>query len=216
MAVPLGLEGVILDVFSLFFLGCVVGLSGAIIPGPLLAFTVYDTSKKGKMTGHSIIFGHALWESMIILIILLGFGGIITQNKLLIYIIGGIALALMGASMIRSKGDGIKMENSRVSSSLVGGVFYTAFNPTQPPWWATGGLAILLTGIETMGIIGVVIVTAGHWFSDFAYYIFVSFIVHRQKRYINPHQKEISVILGVFMALLGAYFLVEGLQQLIL
>ena len=211
-----GLEGIILDVLSLFFLGTIVGLSGAIIPGPLLAFTVYDTSKKGKMTGHNIIFGHVLWESVIILIILLGFGGIITKNRLLIYIIGGIALLLMGVSMTKSKGDGIKMENSRVSSSLVGGVFYTAFNPTQLPWWATGGLAILLTGIDTMGMMGVIIVTVGHWFSDFAYYIFVSFIVNRQNRYINPHQREISIILGAFMVLIGIYFLIQVLQQLML
>jgi len=107
------------------------------------------------------------------------------------------------------------METSRVSSSLVGGIFYTAFNPTQPPWWATAGLALLVRGSETMGITGVAIVTIGHWLSDFAYYVFVSFVVHRHERYVNPRQKEISIVLGIFMALLGVYFLVQGLQRLI-
>lgn len=206
----------ILEFLTLLSLGVVVGLSGAVIPGPLFAFTVFDTSRKRAITGHRIILGHAVWESVIILIILLGFGGVITHNTLVIYIVGGVALAFMGVSMIRSKGREISMENSRVNSSFVGGIFYTAFNPTQPLWWATAGLALLLTGLEIMGIMGVFIVTAGHWLSDLAYYSFVSFMVHRHERYINPHQKTISIVLGVFMALLGAYFLIQSIQQLVL
>jgi len=205
----------VFEVLALLFLGFIAGFSGAVIPGPLLAFTVFDTSKKRKITGHTIILGHALWESVIVVIILVGFGEIIANNELVIYVIGGVALALMGISMIRSKSGEMKMETSRVSSSLVGGIFYTAFNPTQPPWWATAGLALLVRGIETMGITGVAIVTMGHWLSDFAYYVFVSFVVHRHERYINPRQKEISIVLGIFMASLGVYFLVQGLQRLI-
>jgi len=206
----------VFEVLALLFLGFIAGLSGAVIPGPLLAFTVFDTSKKRKITGHTIILGHALWESVIVVIILVGFGGMIAHNELVIYVIGGVALALMGISMIRSKSGEIKMETSRVNSSLVGGVFYTAFNPTQPPWWATAGLALLVRGIETMGVVGVAIVTMGHWLSDFAYYVFVSFVVHRHEKYINPRQREISILLGIFMALLGVYFLVQGLQGVIL
>ena len=206
----------ILEFLTLLSLGVVVGLSGAVIPGPLFAFTVFDTSRKRAITGHRIILGHVIWESVIILIILLGFGGVITHNTLVIYIVGGVALAFMGISMIRSKGREISMENSRVNSSFVGGIFYTAFNPTQPLWWATAGLALLLTGLEVMGIMGVFIVTAGHWLSDLAYYSFVSFMVHRHERYINPHQETISIVLGVFTALLGAYFLIQSIQQLVL
>jgi predicted transporter len=76
-------------------------------------------------------------------------------------------------------------------------------------------LALLLTGLETMGLVGVLVVTAGHWISDFAYYSFVSFMVNRQEKHINPHQKAVSIGLGVFMALLGAYFLIQSIRQLI-
>lgn len=205
----------ILEFLTLLSLGLVVGLSGAVIPGPLFAFTVFDTSRKKAMTGHRIIFGHAVWESVIIIIILLGFGGLITQNMLAIYIIGGAALVFMGVSMVRSKGKEIRMESARVNSSFIGGIFYTAFNPTQPLWWATAGLALLLTGLEIMGLMGAIVVTAGHWLSDLAYYSFVSFMVHRHEKYINPHQKAITVVLGVFMACLGAYFLLQSIQQLV-
>jgi threonine/homoserine/homoserine lactone efflux protein len=205
----------ILDFFTLLSLGLLVGFGGAIIPGPLLAFTVFDTSRKKKVTGPRIILGHAVWESVIILIILLGFGGLITQNISIIYILGGVALAVVGTSMIRSKGKETSMEKSRVNSSFVGGIFYTAFNPTQPLWWATGGLALLLTGLEMMSVVGVLVVTAGHWLSDLAYYSFVSFAVKRNEQHIVPYQKTVAIVLGVFMILLGTYFLIQSVQQLL-
>lgn len=207
--------GMTFEILALISIGFLVGLSGAIIPGPLLAFTVFDTTRKRRITGHSIILGHALWELGIILIILGGFGGIVIENKLIVYVAGGSILILMGMGMIRGKGGEVRMRNARVNSSLVGGVFYTAFNPTQPPWWATAGLALLLKGIEVMGLVGVVVVTLGHWLSDFAYYVFISFMVHRHVSYISPRQREISIILGLFVALLGSYFLTQGLQQLV-
>ncbi len=202
----------ILEPLGLILLGFVVGFSGALIPGPLLAFTILDTSKKGRITGHTVIVGHALWEFGVILLILLGFGGLIAQYKPIIYALGGLVLILMGVGIVRGRGGELRMERSRVNSSLIGGVFYTAFNPTQPPWWATAGLALLLKGSELMGIVGIALVTLGHWLSDFTYYIFVSYVVHRHEKYINPRQNLITTLLGSFMALLGAYFLIQGLQ----
>lgn len=205
----------ILESLALVSLGLVVGLSGAVIPGPLLAFTLYDTSRKGRVTGHYVMMGHVLWEFGVILLILLGFGWIILGNTPIIYLAGGIVLTIMGINMIRSKGGEVKMDEARVNSSLGGGIFYTAFNPTQPVWWATAGLALLLKGLEVMGILGVVLVTAGHWLADFGYYGFVSFVVHRHASYVNPRQRQISIALGVFVTGLGIYFLEQGLEKLL-
>lgn len=206
----------IFESLALVSIGFVVGLSGAVIPGPLLAFTLHDTSKKGRVTGHYVMMGHVLWESGVILLILLGFGWIVLGNSLVIYLAGGFALALMGLNMIRSRANEVKMEAARVNSSLGGGIFYTAFNPTQPLWWATAGLALLLKGLEVMGIAGVVLVTAGHWLADFGYYGVVSFVMHRHASYVNPRQRQISVLLGLFLTSLGIYFLEQGLEKLIL
>mgnify|MGYP001042415720 CR=1 FL=1 len=199
------------EILALISIGFMVGLSGAVIPGPLLAFTVFDTSKKRRVTGHLVIVGHALWEAVVIVIILLGFGGVVMQNKLVVYVVGGFVLILMGVAMLASRRREVGARSFRVNSSLLGGVFYTAFNPTQPPWWATAGLALLLRGIELMGVIGIILVTLGHWLSDFAYYIFVSFMVHRHEAYLNPRQREISILLGLFVALLGVYFITQAL-----
>jgi len=204
----------LLESVALVSLGLLVGLSGAVIPGPLLTFTIYDTSKKGRITGHYVIAGHVLWESAVIVLILLGFGWILLGNEPIIYAAGGLVLALMGLNMVRSRSREVKMEDAKVNSSLGGGLFYSAFNPTQPLWWATAGLALLLKGLEVMGFLGVLLVTAGHWISDFGYYGFVSIVVHRHANYVSPRQRQIAILLGLFLTTLGLYFLEQGLQKL--
>ncbi|MDH7508944.1 MAG: LysE family transporter [Methanomassiliicoccales archaeon] len=204
----------LIEVLGLLSLGFLVGLSGAIIPGPLLAFTVLDTSKKQKITAHIIIFGHVVWELGIILLILVGFGYLLINNKWIVFLIGGVVLAIMGTIMILGKGGEIRMKSSRVDSSFVGGIFYTAFNPSQPAWWATAGLALLITGLEVLGIAGVILVTFGHWLSDFAYYLLVSFIIHRHEEFINPRQRQLTLILGAFLLILGIYFLIVSFDGL--
>jgi threonine/homoserine/homoserine lactone efflux protein len=133
-----------------------------------------------------------------------------TQFKNFIYVAGGFVLILMSIFMIKNGKEEVKVERSKVNSSILGGVFYTAFNPTQPPWWATAGLALLLQGYELRGTIGIVIVTMGHWLSDLTYYAIISYIIYKYGRYINPWQRQISILLGLFVALLGIYFIIHG------
>ena len=190
-----------------------MGLGGAIIPGPLLAFVIFDSSRKRKITGHFVIVGHALWEAVVICLILLGLGSIMIQYKVFIYTIGGFALILMGVFMIKSRTKGVEIEDSKVDSSILGGVFYTVFNPTQPAWWITFGAPFLLQGLELMGILGVVIFTAGHWLADLAYYAFVSYTTYKSGKYINPWQRQMAIILGLFVAALGLYFIIQGIMK---
>ncbi len=204
----------ILEAAPLLSVGFLVGLSGAIIPGPLFAFTVLDTTKKGTVTGHRIIVGHVIWESLIIGAIFLGFGWILEAYSSHLYLVGGAVFLIMGFDMVWRRRDPnvVKMERAKVNSSVVGGIFYTALNPTQPIWWATAGLALLLMGLETVGVLGVLFVTAGHWAADFAYYTFLSYAVHRCRRFISP--KKLAVALGAFLVVLGAYFIAQGVGAL--
>ncbi|MEM0314440.1 MAG: LysE family transporter [Candidatus Bathyarchaeia archaeon] len=199
----------VLEILVSFALGFLVGLGGALIPGPLLAFVIFDANKKQKVTGPSIMAGHALWEGLVILLIIFGAGSIMLQYKLFIYGIGGAVLMLMGASMIRSANEA-ELKNSKVNSSFLGGIFYTAFNPTQPPWWASAGLALLLQGYELIGPLGIIVVTAGHWIADLFYYSLISYTIYKYGKALVPRQRQISNVLGLFVAALGAYFIVSG------
>lgn len=133
-----------------------------------------------------------------------------TVYKSFIYVAGGFVLILMGALVIKGRSKEVKVKRSRVNSSMIGGVFYTAFNPTQPLWWATAGLALLLQGYELLGTIGIVIVTIGHWLADLTYYALISYLIYKYGKYINPWQRQMAIMLGLFVAILGLYFMVLG------
>lgn len=98
-----------IESLALVAIGLVVGLSGAVIPGPLLAFTLFDTSKKQRVTGHYIMMGHVLWELGVILLILLGFGWVVLGNSAIIYLAGGVVLTIMGINMIRGRSGEARM-----------------------------------------------------------------------------------------------------------
>ncbi|MGC9346160.1 MAG: LysE family transporter [Candidatus Bathyarchaeales archaeon] len=147
-----------------------------------------------------------------IFLILLGLSSVMTQYGGFIYVAGGFMLILMGAFMIKSRSEEVKVEQSKVNPSILGGVFYTAFNPTQPVWWATAGLALLLQGLELMGTVGIATVTIGHWLADLIYYTFISYMIYKYGRYINPWQRQILIILGLFIAILGLYFMIRGIS----
>ena len=53
-------------VAQLFVMGFLTGLSGAVIPGPLFAFVVSDTLKKGFISGPLSALGHVIVELSLI------------------------------------------------------------------------------------------------------------------------------------------------------
>lgn len=95
-------------IFSFSFL---VALTGAMVPGPLLTYTILKSAKshgRGYLMGLWIIIGHALIEMGVVIFLLLGFSFVLT-NVLVIRslgIVGGLILLYFGLSIIRDAGRG--------------------------------------------------------------------------------------------------------------
>ncbi|MEN6592661.1 MAG: LysE family transporter, partial [Methanobacterium sp.] len=75
-----------------------VGLSGALVPGPMLTVTVSDSVKKGFLTGPLVVLGHFITELILIIFILAGFSWLVGSAEVAIIIgtLGGIMLIYMG------------------------------------------------------------------------------------------------------------------------
>ncbi|MDI6846633.1 MAG: LysE family transporter [Candidatus Bathyarchaeia archaeon] len=65
-----------------------------------------------------------------------------------------------------------------------------------------------------MGTVGIATVTIGHWLADLTYYTLISYMIYKYGRYINQwqRQRQISIILGLFIAILGSYFMIRGIS----
>ena len=212
-------------------LGFLTGLSGALIPGPLFAFVISDTLKKGALSGPLAIIGHVSVECPIIIaLVVLGLGvkNYFSQFESWIYLIGGIALMIMALSLIReakavetrsSRGEKISTEMSgmkyKYNSTIFGGFVLTAFNPSFIPWWMAVGYPILLTGFEWLALTGIILVTIGHFLSDFAWYSFVSLSFSKGKKFFVGRRYELAMLaIAIVMTVLGTVFFITGCLSL--
>ncbi len=91
---------------DLFWITFLLGLGGAMSPGALLTYTIYQAMKAGKksyLPGLQISFGHVVIEVVLIVLLLLGVAPWIQQEPILIGIglIGGLLLVFFGGTILR-------------------------------------------------------------------------------------------------------------------
>ncbi|RLI90176.1 MAG: hypothetical protein DRO65_03205 [Candidatus Altiarchaeales archaeon] len=212
----------ILQPVYLFSLSFVVGLTGAIIPGPLLSITISESLRKGALAGVLIIIGHILAEILVIAFLILGFLPWIKNFEGLIYLFGGIALSMMSLHMMKiySKASSFeikaesKLPREEKLNLIIYGTTFSLFNPSFPLWWLTAGNSLLLYAHELLGSYGLLLALIGHWLSDLVYYSLVSYLVSiGRKGFIKKYVKPISLFLLVIVMFIGIYFIYLGLRE---
>ncbi|MFH1403804.1 MAG: LysE family transporter [Candidatus Altiarchaeota archaeon] len=195
----------------LLSIGFIIGLSGAMLPGPLLVYTISESMKKGVKTGPLVILGHMIVEVFLIALIALGLSSIMTSTLFvrMVGVVGGFALVVMGSSLYVSNWSLKDVKSSGKGNIVLGGMFFSAFNPGFPVWWATAGLVMLIKGFELSGYTGVAVIVVGHWLADLGYFTLIAGLVHHGResllssRWVNHFKNILSLILGV----IGLYFI---------
>jgi threonine/homoserine/homoserine lactone efflux protein len=88
------------EIFQMFILGFVIGLTGALAPGPTLVATINASITGDWTTGLKVSLGHVIVELFLVILILLGLATIALPYTSAIAGIGGIALIAFGAMTI--------------------------------------------------------------------------------------------------------------------
>ena len=196
-------------VFSLSF---VVALSGALMPGPLLSYTVartVRTPRGGWLTGALVIAGHAALEGAIVCGLLFGIMGFL-RTPLAVRIIGSVGGAFlvwsgvsMLAGLVRGRQAAPGTAGAKAAPSpldrlgpVAGGVLVSMANPYWWVWWVTVGAASMLRfDVSFERWPALVAFFLGHEAGDLAWYLAVSTLVHLGRRGIPPVAYD--VLLGV-------------------
>lgn len=196
-----------------------VGLSGALVPGPMLTITISDSIKKGFKAGPLIILGHFITELAIMIIILAGLGWIIGSKTAIFLIgtVGGLILIFMGYTISRQDKTLSNIKNNDYKAhkygSIMGGIITSLSNPFFYIWWATIGCAFMFKGIELAGFIGLLGFIIGHWSADLSWFSIVSFFSSRGSKIMNDKTyKSVMLVCGVFLVLLGIYFILSQIN----
>jgi len=205
---------------NIFIISFVVGLSGALTPGPLLTFTIYKSLKeeKGYLAGFFIILGHLVLELALLIILLIG-TSLLFQNLIFLIIlgiVGGSCLIIFGIITIRDVYNkryeavfnlGDQKDKSFKGNSFFGGIFYSITNPYWEFWWATSGIKIMFDlKISLNQPFGFILFFFGHELADFVWYVPISIFIYLGGKALNPNiYKYVLIACGAFMILYGLY-----------
>ncbi len=208
-----------MELALIFLNSFMIGFSGAVMPGPLLAVGIADTPRHGWQTGPVICVGHALAEIGVVIVLAMGVA-VLTDNPIVsqvIAVVGGIALVLMGVSMgyntlkSRVKYDAFApVDQSR--HKLAGkGITATLSNPYWFVWWATVGLALLVQS-KDLGVMGPIAFYLGHILSDFVWYTIVTVLIWNGRKLIMGTGLKVLILsCALFLLYLGGSFVYDGL-----
>ncbi len=217
---------------AIFASSFIIGLSGALMPGPLLAVAVRDSARRGFSAAPLLILGHSILEAAMVALLLLGLAEWLKGQAAMavISLAGGATLLWMAVGMAReartltapgaglSAGDGIEQGHAGAKGparSVVDGIVVSLSNPYWTIWWATIGLGCLVIS-RPLGAAGITAFFAGHILSDFAWYTFVGAAVSMGRSRLSDRiYRGIVGCCAVFLVFFGLYFGYLGVTKLL-
>jgi threonine/homoserine/homoserine lactone efflux protein len=210
-----------MNLAALFGSAFVIGLSGAMMPGPVLTATVSEALKRGVVAGPLIVAGHAVLEFALLLFVIAGLGPWIERDAVqgVLGVLGGATLIVMGANMIRSARAAVEKalapaaggaRPASVRRPLLMGIVLSLSNPYWAVWWATIGLNLASRALQR-GAPGLAAFYSGHISSDLVWYTAVSLAVASGRRICPPAAyRALIAACGAALIGLGAMFLGDG------
>ncbi|PLV57385.1 LysE family transporter [Thermotoga sp. SG1] len=194
---------------SVFLGSFLVGLSGAMAPGPLMAIAISKSAKDWKAP-LKLITGHVLLEAILVLLLLVGVQAIFPLFMRTISLAGGSFLLYMGVSQFfEAKNPSLNMKAKDTKLPLpIQGALVSLSNPYFLLWWFSVGSTFLFQTREYL-FLGILLFYFGHILSDISWYAFLGVAGQFLKR---PSWKNVYRIVLVSMSMIligfGVYFLI--------
>lgn len=210
----------------------IVGLSGALMPGPLATLTLERSAgaaaehgpRAALWTAFWVCTGHALLELVIIAALVVGVGNFLTQPIVTgaIGVAGGAVLLWMGWTMVTrariARLEAVAAESARparIPTSLLGGALVSISNPYWLLWWATVGATYL--SLWTQGSLArMSAFYIGHVAADYVWLLLIAGLVaYGGKLLPVGFYRGLVGVLGAVLALLGIVFASGGVRILL-
>ncbi|MCK9590595.1 MAG: LysE family translocator [Methanoregula sp.] len=197
------------DLIQMLILGFVIGLTGALAPGPTLVATINASIGGNWTTGLKVSLGHLIVELVLVILILFGLAAVALPYTSAIAGIGGIALIVFGGLTIAGSRKAT-MCNTPVQSftnPYMAGLVTSAANPYFWIWWLSIGSAMVLAGLQG-GVLLVGIFMIGHWSADTVWFTLVSTGVSKGSTiFPDSAYRKIIALCGIFLILFGIFYL---------
>ncbi|WP_406657893.1 LysE family transporter [Methanolobus sp. ZRKC2] len=200
-----------LELLEMLTIGFAVGMTGALVPGPMLFATIDTSLKKGWKAGPEVFLGHAALEFLVCILVIFGMASVSENTILAISMIGGATLILFGILTMRNAkgaGDSLHEHGTVNTNPMLAGVITSASNPYFWLWWLAAGSALVLRGLE-ISLFAATMFVIGHWIADLTYFTVVSTSFSKGKRLMSPKVYErVLMSCGLFLVLFGSWFII--------
>ena len=212
-------------VLLIFTTSFVVALSGALMPGPLLAVNIMESSRRGFWAGPLVVVGHGVVELALIAAVLGGLADLLKKDVVvaIVGLPGGLFLLWMAFNMIRTAPQQSlpqytgtdERSNTSIVRPILSGAGASLSNPYWWIWWATAGLTYLVWSQE-LGTLTLGLFFIGHILADLLWYSGISGIVATGRKWITNRAYHIVLLVcGTCLIGLAIYFIIGGLEFLI-
>lgn len=210
-----------LILLSIFGQAFIIGLSGAMMPGPFLTTTISETSRRGFIAGPMLIIGHSILELALLLALFLGLSPLFKKELtiLIISLAGGGILLWMALDMFRSLPTltlSLKVKEIGKHHLLIWtGILVSLSNPYWSIWWATIGLNLILDSSQS-GLLGIGFFYFGHIMSDIIWYLFVTIAVSKGRHFLNNRvYRSLIGFCAVFLIFFAIKFIHSGIKEIL-
>jgi threonine/homoserine/homoserine lactone efflux protein len=220
---------------AIFVSSFIIGLSGALMPGPLLAVTIRHTTRQGFVAAPLLVLGHAILEAGLLCLLVFGLTEWLKGDAAVtvIALAGAAMLLRMAVGMAREvrtlrfagsgsqEGDaGPPARTEEAGGSgplrpLLDGIVASASNPYWSLWWATIGLGYMVLS-RGQGWVGLASFFAGHILADAAWYLFVGTAVAAGRGWFTDRvYRGVVGACAVFLAFFALSFGYMGFSRLL-
>ena len=214
-----------MELALIFWGSFLLGISGAVMPGPVLTATIGEATRHGARAGPLIVLGHGVVEVTLLAGLFLGLEAWLTRDPVLgwLGLVGGAVLIWMGIAMVRTArttaeaelaGEQLAGGRAGLRGPVLAGVGTTLSNPYWYGWWATVGISFAAQSL-THGLAGLASFFAGHIGADFAWYGAVAAGVASGRRLLSPRRYQaVIVACGLVLVAIGLLFIGLGWPRL--
>jgi threonine/homoserine/homoserine lactone efflux protein len=218
---------------AIFVSSFIIGLSGALMPGPLLAVTIRHTTRQGFVAAPLLVLGHAILEAGLLCLLVFGLTEWLKGDAAV------TVIALLGAAMLLRMSVGMAREVRTLRFQggeprggdpaeavpagdgdgplrpLLDGIVASASNPYWSLWWATIGLGYMVLS-RGQGWVGLASFFAGHILADAAWYLFVGTAVAAGRGWFTDRvYRGVVGACAVFLAFFALSFGYMGFSRLL-
>ncbi len=217
---------------SLFIQAFLVGLSGAVMPGPLLTYNFQLAYQQGFWAGPKLVLGHAVLEALLVLGLIGGLGAFVRHpvTRVVLGLLGGLMLAWMGCELLwKESRRGLRVFRETAAAGgpagpagthaaslhpALAGLLISLTNPYWSLWWAVVGLAFI-TKAAVYGWAGLLAFYTGHILADLGWYSLVSLAVAKGRQFISEGiYRWLLIGCGAFLIVLAVSFGFDALKNI--